>query len=181
MMFARLMVFDQRRTRRVKETLQPGVSQDAKKRPTYFALNSVKLTGAIEQGTAPCLPGKSGAVKQDAVRCAETGAVYHGANQILAQMYLKEQGSRDTKICTWDQAQKAKTFIKAGAKGFPLTLYNAKTKESKAYHYFPASEAASPGSFKTPSRTPPGQPKTPVIECKDTDPARYLGRYFTAL
>jgi len=153
----------------------------SEKKKSYLAQNSGKIMESLKNGDAPFLPGKDGVIKTEPVRSADTGKVFHGANQMLAQIYLRESGSEDKRVCTWDQAKKAGTFIKAGAKSFPLTVYNAETKESKVYHYFPVSETGKPSAFKTPDRARENQPKVPVVECKNSEPAKYLGDYFTAL
>ncbi|GHU84511.1 hypothetical protein FACS189473_2050 [Spirochaetia bacterium] len=170
------------------EKAVPGkktVEQAAEKKKSYLEKNSEKITEGLEKGTAPFLPGKAGVITAEPIRSADSGKVFKGMNQVLAQMYLKENGYKDDKVCTWDQAKKAGTFIKAGAKSFPLTVYEAETKESKVYHYFPLSEAGDQSKFKTPDRTgkeqQKAQLKVPAITCTDTEPSKYLGKYLAAM
>jgi hypothetical protein len=155
-------------------------ARPVEKKKSYLVQNAEKITGALEKGTAPFLPGKSGVIAAEPIRSADSGKVFNGMNQVLLQMNLKENGYKDDTVCTWDQANKAGTFIKAGAKSFPITVYDAETRESKVYHYFPASEAGNPEKFRTPDRIVKDQLKAPPIECKETEPAKYLGKYFAA-
>jgi hypothetical protein len=164
----------------MEETKEQGTAVVEKKEP-YIVQNSEKIVASLENGTAPFLPGASGTLKEQPIRSADSGKVFHGMNQVLAQIYLKENGYQDDRICTWDQAKKSGTYIKAGAKSFPLTVYNAETKESKVYHYFPLSETGDRTRIKTPDRTPENRMKVPAIECKTADTAQYLGRYFAAM
>jgi hypothetical protein len=156
-------------------------AQGGEKRKSYLVQNSEKIIEALEKGTAPFLPGKTGVVNGEPIRSAETGKMFNGMNQVLMQMHLKEGGYEDKTVCTWDQAKKAGTHIRAGAQSFPITLYDAETKESKVYHYFPASEVADKSKLQTPDRVVKDQVKAPAIECKDTEPAKYLGKYLAAM
>jgi hypothetical protein len=156
-------------------------AQTGEKRKSYLVQNSEKIVESLEKGTAPFLPGKAGVIHAEPVRSADTGKMFNGMNQVLMQMYLKEGGYNDKTVCTFEQAKKAGTHIKAGAQSFPITLYDAETKESKVYHYFPASEAGDKSKFQTPDRIVKDQVKAPAIECKDTEPAKYLGKYLAAV
>jgi hypothetical protein len=158
----------------------PDATDTEQKRKPYAVQNSEKIMDALAKGSAPFLPGPGG-FTPEAVRNAETGKVYHGVNQVLLQMHLKENGYKDTLVCTFDQANTARTGIKQGAKSIPLTVYNAETKESRVHHFFPVSETNNPAAFKTPDRTRENQPRVPFIVCDTSDPAKYLGQYLTAV
>ena len=149
----------------------------------YYKQNAEMLLGSIRKGTAPFISitadenGKV-TIPTQAVRSAETGHAFRGANQLLAQIKLKELGDRSDRLVTFQQAKRHGTYIKKGSPHLTLTTFDVETKKSNFYHYFPVSAVADRTKLpEIKTRKPNG--KT-VIVCNESDPEKYLGKYLAA-
>ncbi len=174
----------------IKSELSASVYAERK---PYFQLNAEKFLDSVKNNTAPFLMDVPVPLQEDtqslimrsaAVRSAETGRVFRGTNQLLAQIALKEMASDitepDTAIITYQQAKNHGTFIKKGSPHFTLTSYDAETKKSTAYRYFPVSAVADERKLPLPPDWNTGFPFDITIKCTDTDPEKYLGKYLAA-
>ena len=123
--------------------VKDGLAHEGEKRKPYFQLNAEMLLDSIKTEKAPFLAKNvetpTVTLMPQAIRSAATGRTFRGMNQILAQISLKEMGSRDTEIITYKQAKKFEAGIKKGSKGLHLTSYDAEGKKQTAYKYYPFS------------------------------------------
>jgi hypothetical protein len=151
-------------------------------------LNAEKFLASVKNNTAPFLASEEALsfseerdihLAHKAVRSAETGRVFRGTNQLLAQISLKEIGSPESEIITYQQARNRDTFIKKGSSHFTLTSYDAEKKESIAYRYFSVTAVADQKKLPALSERPANN--IVVVSCSDTEPEKYLGKYLTAV
>lgn len=143
----------------------------------YNVLNTQHMMKWLETDQAPLVVPGQGIVS--GVRSAESGKVFRGANQLLAQSYLKEMGKTDNELITYDQAKKAGTYIKRGAKSFPLTVFDSDKMESKTYHYFTKSDLGDPSAVQPPPNAN-RKNSNEIITIQDTEPVKYIGKYLMA-
>jgi hypothetical protein len=153
-------------------------------RKPYFQLNAEKILAAVKTGEAPFLSQEAEnekatvTITPTAVRSAETGRVFRGTNQLLAQVSLKEIGSTENEIITYQQTKNHDTFIKKGSPHFTMTSYDAEEKKSNAYRYYPVSAVHDPKKLpQIPERSPNHDM---VITCTESEPEKYLGKYLAA-
>jgi len=162
--------------------VKDGLAHEGEKRKPYFQLNAEMLLDSIKTEKAPFLAKNvetpTVTLMPQAIRSAATGRTFRGMNQILAQISLKEMGSRDTEIITYKQAKKFEAGIKKGSKGLHLTSYDAEGKKQTAYKYYPFSATYDRDNLpKIPEHTK--KPNT-VIFANEPDPQKYLGKYLAA-
>ena len=162
--------------------VKDGLAHEGEKRKPYFQLNAEMLLDSIKTEKAPFLAKNvetpTVTLMPQAIRSAATGRTFRGMNQILAQISLKEMGSRDTEIITYKQAKKFEAGIKKGSKGLHLTSYDAEGKKQTAYKYYPFSATYDRNNLpKIPEHTK--KPNT-VIFANEADPQKYLGKYLAA-
>jgi hypothetical protein len=162
--------------------VKDGLAHEGEKRKPYFQLNAEMLLDSIKTEKAPFLAKNvetpTVTLMPQAIRSAATGRTFRGMNQILAQISLKEMGSRDTEIITYKQAKKFEAGIKKGSKGLHLTSYDAEGKKQTAYKYYPFSATYDRDNLpKIPEHIK--KPNT-VIFANEADPEKYLGKYLAA-
>ncbi len=153
--------------------------------PPIAQRSTEKILSWMENGTAPFLPNKDGIIDTHGIRSGSSGRLFKGMNQILAKGYLNEMGKDDDKIVTFKQAKDAQTFVKKGEKGFSLSVYDAEKNQSNVYYYFPLSATANPEKI-IPSLNPKAphsfyQNDVKTVECNDSNPEKYLGKYLMAV
>jgi hypothetical protein len=169
------------------EGIKVSVQNGEKKVIPYSQINALSFLKSVENGTAPfiSLPLKQGITEQGKViinppiiRSAETGRPFKGTNQLVAQIKLAEMGVKGNELITWQQAQKRGTFIMKGAPHITLTTYDAETRKSGFYHYFP--KKAVHDENKLPELKITKAAEKVVIRSTDTEPEKYLGKYLAA-
>ncbi len=102
-----------------------------------------KFKQLLAADNLPFLPNENGFCN---VKAVKTSAGYEpqGANQLIAKTYLHERGMDNDNILTFRQAQKAKTSIRAGEKGFYLSFYDQEKGANTVTRYFAESQTSKP-------------------------------------
>ncbi len=163
-----------------KNELQDN-SQIPEKKP-YLQVNAEQFLNAVKEDTAPFLVKNAEteelSLLPKAIRSAETGKIFRGSNQLLAQVTLKEMGSKDTELITYVQAKKFEAGIRKQAQGLNLTTWNAETNKQAVYRYYPLSEAYNRDWL--PKIVPQVNKAAITVVCTDQQPEKYLGKYLAA-
>jgi hypothetical protein len=151
-------------------------------RKSYNQIHTERILDSLKTASAPFLSqqAESGKISifPQAIRSAETGRVFRGTNQLLAQLLLKEMGTKDTEIITYEQAKKHDAGIKKGSQGINLTTYDVSTRTQSVYRYYPVSAMYKQENL---TKRPPQQSMQGlIIPCKESDPETYLGKYLAA-
>ena len=102
-----------------------------------------KFKQLLAADNLPFLPNKNGFCNVKSVKTT-AGYELQGANQLIAKMYLHERGVDNDNILTFRQAQKAKTSIRAGEKGFYLSFYDKEKNSNTVTRYFAESQTSNP-------------------------------------
>ena len=169
--------------------------KEEKKKP-YYQQNVEKVVTAVKENRVPFIVTTEGMIDTQkialypaaAVRSAETGKVYKGINQLVAQISLQEMGKNDIAVLTFEQAKKFGTGIRKGEKSFFVTSFDSTAEEgkkSKVYHLFPASSVFDKENLAVPlekisSRNRENARQNLVITCKESEPEKYIGAYLAA-
>ncbi|MCD1653514.1 ssDNA-binding domain-containing protein [Treponema zuelzerae] len=149
---------------------------------SYIQLHTERILDSLKSSSAPFLgqPAKNASITlvPQAIRSAETGRAFRGMNQIIAQIMTQEAGGKDYELITYEQAKRHGAGIKKGSVGINLTTFDAATKHQNVYRYYPKSSVYN--QEKLPKL--PEQNKNPeiIVECNDTTPDKYLGKYLAA-
>lgn len=173
-----------------KETVEELYSvknEDTTIKPTeprkpHFQQNAENFLAAVYYRSAPFLEHDTDTsaiyITPKAIRSADNGRVFRGANQLLAQIALKEIGSNDTDIITYDQAKRNNAGIRKGSSSFNLTNYDSEKKEQNVYQYYPVSAVYNNENLPQ----FPKQTEKPVrcVLCDEVEPEKYLGKYLAA-
>lgn len=102
-----------------------------------------KFKQLLAADNLPFLPNENGFCNVKAVKTS-AGYELQGANQLIAKTYLHERGMDNDNILTFRQAQKAKTSIRAGEKGFYLSFYDQEKGANTVTRYFAESQTSKP-------------------------------------
>ena len=149
----------------------------------YSQVNTESFLDSIKNDTAPFLVNTSNAeadtvsILPTAIRSAESGRIFRGMNQILAQTSLAEMGGKDTEIITYEQAKRHGAGIKKGSQGINLTTFDMGTHTQKVWRYYPRSAVYN--RDKLPA-IPEQEKSSLVVKCVETTPERYLAKYLAA-
>ena len=91
---------------------------------------------------------------------------------------MREMGSKDSEIITYDQAHKYGAGIKKGSPKFNLTTYDTEKKVHGVNTYYPLSAVYN--SDKLPKlEQNPAYPGMKIV-CEETNPEKYLGKFLAA-
>ena len=122
----------------------------------------------------PFLPNDKGVCNVKAVKDVN-GYELTGIQQLAAKMYLHERGMDNDNICTFMQATKHRTAIKAGEKGFWLPAYDKEHNKTKAVRYFAESQTYDKEKFPYVATNP--IKTNAIFKQKSSNPQDYITNY----
>lgn len=121
----------------------------------------------------PFLPNERGECNTRAVHDAN-GYEFRGIQQLACKVYLYERGVPNDNVCTWRQAMKNHTVIKAGERGFLVPSFDKKTNKQKVLRYFAQSQTNKKENFYVPFKA---SKNIMPFEQKSSDIKNYIENY----
>ncbi len=151
-------------------------------RKSYNEINTERLLDTLKTSSAPFLgqPNEKSRINltPQVIRSGVTGRAFKGMNQILAQIMIKEIGTKEHELITYEQAKRHGAGIKKGSPGINLTTFDVATQHQNVYRYYPISAVYH--REKLP-KVPEHKINTSmVVECEESVPEKFLGHYLAA-